>query len=316
MTDKKYYELWKKAVCDRVRQNFSVEFDNSTLLINYLTYIRKCVLYPATIFESLEVKKEISKRPDLKKYYDEIKNRLLSGKGVEPYLSKQAKKLKPDGLFLDWNILHLHLGKLQSGSEYADRNEATLHIMIIPNIKSVFFIKIGHHRNSVELNPYADIGELRIIYRNWPCLIKQVNLKDIKADSPISPDERVKLRKAGITVPTSVKDDKGKDLVVVPSMFSAGNISVNDVIVGLRLPRLINDIMDSIKKYVDEKYFSEEVNFYYWPSNYCFEFGVVNENKFDPYIFSFRSTDFWEYAFGSKENIKLSINKDLYQDVK
>lgn len=102
MTDKKYYELWKKAVCERVRQDFSVELDNNTLLISYLTYIRKCVLYPATIFESLEVKKEISKRPELKKYYDEIKSRLLSGKGVAPYLSKQAKELKPDGLFLDW----------------------------------------------------------------------------------------------------------------------------------------------------------------------------------------------------------------------
>lgn len=314
MTDKEYYEIWKKAVCDKVRQDLSVEFDNNTLLINYLTYIRKCILYPATIFESLEVKKEISKRPDLKEYYDEIKSRLLSGKGVAPYLSKQANKLKPDGLFLDWNILHLHLGKLQSGSEYADRNEETLHIMIIPNNKSVFFIKIGHHRNSVKLNPYADEDELRIIYRNWPCLIKQVSLKGIKVGSPISPDERVMLRKAGVMVPTSVKDDKGKDLVVVPSMFSAGNISVNDaLIVILRLPRLINDIMNFIKKYVDEKYLPEKANFYYWPLKHCFEFGIVNKNKFDPYIFSFRSTDFWECAFGSKENIKLSINKDLYQ---
>lgn len=100
-------------------------------------------------------------------------------------------------------------------------------------------------------------------------------------------------------------------------MFSAGNISVIDAeIVDLRLPRLINDIMNSVKKYVDEKYFSEKVNFYYWPSKHCFEFGVVNKNKFDPYIFSFRSTDFWECAFGSNENIELIINKDLYQDIK
>lgn len=314
MTDKKYYELWKKAVCDRVRQDLSVEFDNNTLLINYLSYIRKCVLYPAKIFESLEVKKEISKSPDLKEYYDEIKKRLCSGKGVAPYLSKQAKKLKPDGLFLDWNILHLHLGKLQSGSEYADRNEETLHIMIIPNNKSVFFIKIGHHKKSVELNPYVDEEELRIIYRNWPCLIKEVSLRDIKIDSPISPDERVELRRGGVMAPTSFKDDEGKDHVVVPSLFFVDSISAIDAeIVDLKLPRLINDIMKTVKKNVDGKYFSEKVNFYYEPSEQCFEFGVVNKNKFDPFIFSFRSTDFWEWAFGSKEKINLSINEDLYQ---
>lgn len=85
--------------------------------------------------------------------------------------------------------------------------------MIIPNNKSVFFIKIGHHKNSVELNPYADEDELRIIYRNWPYVIKQVSLKGLKVDSPISPDGRVKLRKAGVMAPTSVKDDKVKILL-------------------------------------------------------------------------------------------------------
>ena len=128
----KMTESWKKSICDVIRDEQSesnniIEMDDESLVINYLTYIRKCIPFPVTVYESNEIKTMIS--DEIKGPYDTIKKRLANGEGVAPYLSSRASKLDFDGLYLDWNILHLHLGNINADSSSAERTGKTLHLM-------------------------------------------------------------------------------------------------------------------------------------------------------------------------------------------
>lgn len=114
---------------------------NENVVVNYLTYIRKCIFYPVTVHESNEIKNMISN--EIKGPYNTIKKRLSNGNGVFPYLSTKASKLTFDGLYLDWNILHLHLGNLSANNCCTERTGKTLHLMVIKD--NAFLIKIGQH---------------------------------------------------------------------------------------------------------------------------------------------------------------------------
>lgn len=312
MIDRTYFNLWENAVCDRVKENNNLtNFSNNEILTNYVTYIRKCVFYSVTVVESEEIKKEISESPALSTVYEEIKRRLQNGEGVAPYLSKRAKLLKPDYLFLDWNILHLHMGNLQQGNEYSDRTERTLHIWIQSDEKKVYFIRLGHHFISGEKDPYVDKEELKIIYKNWPNLL---NIRELNVESTtkVSDEERKKYRELGIMAPTTFKDYNGNKHVVVPAMYSLNKISVIDQeIVDRRIPNIINKIIDKVKQDITKPELISKGRFCYYHKEKDFCFGVIKDAKFDPYIFSFSSVDFWRAVFYQSPIVPLKISKDL-----
>jgi hypothetical protein len=68
---------WKKSVCNVVRyeQNENdniINMPDDVVVVNYLTYIRKCIFYPVTVHESNEIKNMISN--EIKGPYNTIKN--------------------------------------------------------------------------------------------------------------------------------------------------------------------------------------------------------------------------------------------------
>lgn len=314
--DKTYFNLWKKAVCDKVKENINLpDLSDDKILNNYITYIRKCMFFRAKIEESKEIKEEISHLSDLSTVtvYEEIKRRLKHGEGVAPYLSKRAKALKPDYLFLDWNILHLHLGNLRKGNEYANRTNETLHLFLPPKSKKVYFIKIGHHFKDSEPDPYVDKNELRIIYTNWEKLLDKYEIHNFVPTCDVSDEERKKYRENGIMVFTDFKDQKGKKHVVMPASYSTGKTSdYVQEIVDLRIPNFINSIIDYVKHNINRSELISKGSFYYCPDKNKFYFGIIKNTKFNPYIFYFSSIDFWQSILEiNNTKFDLKINKKL-----
>ena len=117
-----FFESCKKSIVDYVKRTHIenkkvLKMPDNEVVTKYITYIRECVFYPVTVIESKEVKSEIKNYPELVSGYNEIKDRLQKGEGVQPYLSKKAYELRPDNLYNDWQIIHLHLGVVQGNKK-------------------------------------------------------------------------------------------------------------------------------------------------------------------------------------------------------
>lgn len=222
-------DSWKKSVCNVVRyeQNGNdkiINMPDEILVINYLTYVRKCIFYPVAVHESGEIKNMISN--EIKGPYNTIKKRLSNGDGVAPYLSTAASNLIFDGLYLDWNILHLHLGNLSPDSCRVKRTEKTLHLMVIKD--NAFLIKIGQHGP----NAYTDLDEFKIIYNNWPNIL---NFLNVTPDQDITSEDRFKMRKCGVNSLTTFTDNTGSSITAIPEQ----SLGYSTAIVPLKLPTMI-----------------------------------------------------------------------------
>lgn len=296
---------WKRSVCNVVRyeHNGNADINNMSdecLVINYLTYIRKCIPYPVTVNESTEIKNMIS--DEIEGPYNKIKERLENGKGVAPYLSKSASKLAFDGLFLDWNILHLHLGNLSTGSNHAKRTENTLHLLVTTN--NAYFIKISHHGRGA----YTDLEEFKIIYNNWPCLL---NVLKVIPDQDITSDDRVKMRNCGVSSLTTFTDNVGNSITAIPRQslwYSTAKTSNYDLnLLDVKIPRLIKGIVEKAKEKSQNSNLFTEGQFYYYPQETCFKFGIIDSQENLRPLFEFSSTDLWKNIFSNSTKIKITV---------
>lgn len=296
---------WKRSVCNVVRyeknaNNNIINMKDETVVINYLTYIRKCVFYPVTVHESNEIKNMISN--EIKGPYNTIKKRLSNGKGVAPYLSNGASKLAFDGLYLDWNILHLHLGDLNDENCSAGRTGKTLHLMVIN--ANVFLIKIGQHGSGA----YTDLDEFKIIYNNWPCLL---NVLKVIPDQDITSDDRVKMRNCGVSSLTTFTDNVGNSITAIPRQslwYSTAKTSNYDLnLLDVKIPRLIKGIVEKAKEKSQNSNLFTEGQFYYYPQETCFKFGIIDSQENLRPLFEFSSTDLWKNIFSNSTKIKITV---------
>ncbi|MYV05919.1 hypothetical protein [Furfurilactobacillus milii] len=116
-----YFGQWKQSIVKQLRDTKKDKFirrlDDDSLVINYLTYIRECVLHSVTVHESKDILKQLpTLSPNEAANYQRIKSNLISGSGISPYLSTNASKLRPDDLFLALGIMHLHMGQIMDVS--------------------------------------------------------------------------------------------------------------------------------------------------------------------------------------------------------
>jgi len=297
--------LWKKSVCNVVRyeQNGNdniINMPNEIIVVNYLTYIRKCVFYPVTVHESNEIKSMISN--EIKGPYNTIKKRLSNGSGVSPYLSTKASKLTFDGLYLDWNILHLHLGNLSADSCCAERTGKTLHLMVIKD--NAYLIKIGQHGS----NAYTDLDEFKIIYNNWPDIL---NFLNVTPDQDITSEDRFKMRKCGVNSLTTFTDNTGSSITAIPEQslgYSTAKTSNYDLeLLDLKIPGLIKGIVEKAKEKSQNSDLFSKGQFYYYPQETCFKFGIIDSQENLRPLFEFSSTDLWKNIFSNSTEIKIIV---------
>lgn len=297
--------LWKKSICNVVRYEQHgntniVKMTDETVVVNYLTYIRKCIFYPVTVHESNEIKNMIS--DEIKGPYNKIKKCLENGDGVSPYLSNEASKLIFDGLYLDWNILHLHLGNLGADSCRAERTGKTLHLMVIKD--KAFLIKIGQHGSGA----YTDLDEFKIIYNNWPNIL---NVLKVIPDQDITSEDRFKMRNCGVSSLTTFTDNTGNLITAIPQQslgYSTAKTSNYDLeLLDLKIPDLIKGIVEKAKEKSQNSDLFSKGQFYYYPQEMCFKFGIIDsQEKLRP-LFEFSSTDLWKNIFSNSTEINITV---------
>lgn len=296
-------DSWKKSICDAVRckHNGNADINNMSdecLVINYLTYIRKCIPYPVTVNESTEIKNMIS--DEIKGPYNKIKERLENGEGVAPYLSNSASKLAFDGLFLDWNILHLHLGNLSTGRNHAERTGNTLHLLVTTN--NAYFIKISHHGRGA----YTDLEEFRIIYSNWPNLLSTL---DLTLDNEI---DRYTARDNGISELVAFKDYAGNSHTATINSslgYSMAKTSNYDLeLLDTTIPEEITNIFETAKDASHESELYSEGHFLYDPKKSCFQFCTLDSQGKPYWLFKFNSNDLWKYVFSDQSQFPIEVH--------
>lgn len=305
-----FFESWKKSIVDYVKRTHIenkkvLKMPDNEVVTKYITYIRECVFYPVTVIESKEVKSEIKNYPELVSGYNEIKDRLQKGEGVQPYLSKKAYELRPDNLYNDWQIIHLHLGVVQGNKKKSKRSNLTLR-MYVENYKA-YFICIEPHKS------YANSELLKIMYENWPEIIEGHELKGVTLDKELSEDDIIKYRNKGIMSLPSFVDNEGKSHVIAMGMYTVSKISERDSeLLDKIIPNAIDDAIDFVKEEVIKKDIIKSGVFHYEEG--IFVFGIEGKNgQIDKFIFMFKGTEFWESLFNieKKGQCNIIINPNL-----
>ena len=203
-----------------------------------------------------------------------------------------------DGLYLDWNILHLHLGNINADSSSAERTGETLHLMVIGN--EAYLIKIGQHG----FGAYTDPEELKIIHNNWPELLKVLNFIP---DQNINSEDRIKMRNGGVNTFPTFTDNTGKLITATPVKiwgYSTNKTSTYDsILLDTRIPEIIKGIVKQAKDISKESERFSEGQFYYSPEKTCFSFSIIDSQENPCSLFEINSNELWRKIFvcGEKE---------------
>lgn len=101
-----------------------------------------------------------------------LEDKIINGYDLTPHLSKLVYKNyeSRDYMLNDWGIFHLHLGiNIMDG--FVDRTDPVLFCMVKTDI--IYFIAMKHHGD------WTDQSLLKIVYSNWPELIKPFILSGV-----------------------------------------------------------------------------------------------------------------------------------------
>ena len=206
--------LLEKYINDIVKnelQNFGFQdfdkYDNEKLLLGLL-HLKLKVINPEryTIKESKEFLKRISTIDSKFQYaYKIIKERLLNGYDINPFLSKQAiEPHKKDSLLFHWNISHLHLNANKSNGYFNKRSGQLAFVHFDRHQKIAYFIDIQHHSKR---NVFARKKYLEILQKNFPEVMELWECKGIQDVSIAPNDDDIKsLIKNDITLILKVND--------------------------------------------------------------------------------------------------------------
>ena len=126
---------------------------------------------------------------------------------------------KPDLLFSDWSIHHLHLGAPQAAGRPSKRTNELLFVLV-KETPEICFIDIRDHRS------FAEVELLETVERNWPHLLDRFHIRNAKNLQPEpTAKDRELLRKAGIV--TFVELASGRILAPPGGGVTTARSSVN-----------------------------------------------------------------------------------------
>jgi hypothetical protein len=156
--------LFDKFINDIVKnelRNFGFQdfdkYDNEKLLLGML-HLKLKTINPEKyiVNESKEFLKKFSMLDSKFQYaYKIIKDRLLSGNDINPFLSRQAiKPQKKDALLFHWRISHLHLNANKSNSYFNKRSSKLAMVYFDRHKKIAYFIDIKDHNCQRSIKMY------------------------------------------------------------------------------------------------------------------------------------------------------------------
>src|ERR1700693_629668 len=140
---------------------------------------------------------------DEKAALETIIEKLQRGDDVTGHLSKGILNAdRPDRLMVDWRIHHIHISVIKKSPKDFFFKRADHLAFVIVNSASAYLLDIYPHS---EENVWSKADLLEIVQEAWPDLLRPYRfIGKLEPDVAISPADREKLRKAGITVPTVI----------------------------------------------------------------------------------------------------------------
>ena len=146
-----------------------INYNKNDIINAYFNTEKKLIdSFPRKIYKS----KEFACPKGYEQKLKEIEKRIILGKSLVPFMSKNILKGNYNDLLLnDWNIYHFHLSDTidkKDKNGFVKRSDYELFAFF--TMDSCYFIQIYPHKKKAL---YSTQEMVRILYNNWPELIKK-----------------------------------------------------------------------------------------------------------------------------------------------
>jgi len=128
----------------------------------------------------------------------ELLAKAAQGANLNPHQSKAITTEDP--MFNDWGIVHFHLGTAMDAvdTRFVERSDLLLFAKVTSD--GFYAIEVGPHGS------WADTSLVEVIHSNWPELLSRHRMHGIMPGANWTDEERLELRRAGITMMTVTND--------------------------------------------------------------------------------------------------------------
>jgi hypothetical protein len=167
-----------------------------SICVNYMNVLRRRV---AVGPRDVKTAKTLDCPTDLKSGFERFVEKTKSGADLRPHQSTRIKDSDyEDAMLNDWGIHHFHLGTSTTARGFIERTGPILYALVTPS--TLYCIGVLPH------NEWANQEMIEIVHREWPEAIERFRLKGVRLLAPITDQDRLKFRKAGLNAMTSVQD--------------------------------------------------------------------------------------------------------------
>lgn len=206
--------------------------------LHYMEYKKKCLEFPVNV----KVSPEVYKRKEYITVIKNIESSLKRGKGISMYLSKRAKKLKKDGMFNDFGIIHLHLNK-KIGNKVVDiAKDSGTTLQVYYSQGTVYIFNFGRHGKGAYTNP----KDLQKLYDRFPDALRNRLLESSKIDDVqnMSSGDIFRIRKLNGLEMTYLRGKDGSTLTIMPYLRTS--LANDNLSLDLRLKNYFRNLNNSL----------------------------------------------------------------------
>ncbi|ENX57638.1 MULTISPECIES: hypothetical protein [Acinetobacter] len=187
---------WAKCELHKLGAEYNSQIPVYMQLNNFLS--KRIPIMPRKVSESTNFKVPTERIAG----YEKLKNALINGEDVNPYMSRKLYDSNfADGLLDHYDCFHFHLGEEMDGKFIKGNDEIALGIV---NNQEVFFIQVKTHGKST----WNNIDVLEIVHEQRPDLIARFKVTTMVNISPSVSDEKdiITLREKGYSFAVTLKD--------------------------------------------------------------------------------------------------------------
>lgn len=167
-------------------------------------YIPQCERQ-IVLSKELVAKLEVSLPTQVKEQFSAFARRAINGVDLNPFQSKglilhndisdRKKQKRTDLLLADWGIVHFHLSdEIKPEHYFAPRSDWLMFALVYGDV--ILCIDVLPHS---EKDIFSRKEMLEVLYKNWPNLLEDYEMKGIVTGDNWSDSEIAELRKAGVS---------------------------------------------------------------------------------------------------------------------
>lgn len=176
----------------KIDRNFDIE------KVSYCYWnVQRKEVFPTP--RSIAEPRELVVPDELREGYEWLKSKVMVGENINTHLTRRLfNTTKEDQLLNDWGIHHFHLGTTYLPNGMVAGADPILFAVVTDD--QFYCVNIGKHGD------WADIDLLRIIHKNWPCLIEpyKINIAGLAHKESIN---LLEMRNAGLSIIHEVTPD-------------------------------------------------------------------------------------------------------------